>query len=89
MSSLKFYKKVWNELIADVVDSDGVKRMQRVADACNAESGLTDGFRVSTEGEKPLLKHSYRATVIAVTRAAKRHNAKHNTLVKNLYLSGD
>lgn len=83
----KINKKRLSALIAKAVDTEGVARMQRVADACNA--GIdTDGYKVSTEGDKPLSKHSYRATVITADAEAMRDNLRHNTLIHNLYLAG-
>ena len=41
------------------------------------------GFMVSTEGDEPLTKRDYRATVITASAAAMRLNAKHNTLLQH------
>jgi hypothetical protein len=86
---LKFIKKNWAAQNKAIVDTDGVKRMSKVADACNTglESDI-DGYLVSVEGDQPLTKRDYRATVITATGEAMRDNAKHNTLVKNFYLAG-
>lgn len=67
--------------------SDGVRGREEdiaanIAARCNAESG-GDGFRVSSQqgrGRAP----RWRTTVITATAHAIRHNAKHNTLVRNM-----
>lgn len=86
-SNLKFNKRGWQEVVREVIDTDGVDRMQRVADASNAHL-QSDGYKVSTEGDQPLDKRDYRATVITTTPEAMRDNAKRNTLIKNLPLAG-
>lgn len=53
-----------------------------IAARCNAESG-TDGFRTSSQqggGSAP----RWRTTVITASARAIRHNAVHNTLVRNM-----
>lgn len=40
------------------------------------------GYMVGVEGDDPLQKHDYRATVITASAAAMWHNAKHQTLLK-------
>lgn len=77
-----------NEITKNIIATEGVSRMKRVADACNAQDGLEDGYRVSVEGSKPLRKHDYRATVITATAQAMRKNAKNNTLVQNFHQAG-
>ncbi len=84
---MKVNKKRMNQLIARLVDTAGVDRMERVADACNAQID-TDGYKVSTEGDQPLTKHSYRATVITADAEAMRDNMKNNTLINNLHHAG-
>lgn len=84
-------KEALQALIIEIVDSECVPRMHRVADACNA--GLTwgpgqKGYMVSVEGDKPLTKHSYRATCITAGAAAIRDNAASNSLVRNFHLAG-
>jgi hypothetical protein len=80
----------WDEIVKEIIDTEGVTRMQRVADACNESDGLTDsdpggpGYRVDVDGGKPLDKHDYRATVITATNQAMFHNAVNNTLVRHL-----
>lgn len=84
---LKFNKRGWDEIAQHVIRTDGRRRMQRVADAANAQLSAP-GFKVSDEGDEPLSKRDYSATVITTTPEAMRHNAKHNTLVKALPLAG-
>lgn len=95
MAKVVFHQRGWNEVVEHVIDTEGVKRMKRVADACNAalvadkhDTSHGEGFKVSTEGDDPLTKRNYRATVITATAPAMAHNAKHNTLVKSLHLAG-
>lgn len=77
----------WNKLAKEIVNTEGVKRMERVADACNEELG-EDGFKVGVEGDDTLQKHDRRMTVITATAAAIKHNAKHNTLIRNFFRAG-
>lgn len=84
---MKVNKRRLNQLIAHMIDTAGVERMERVADACNAHIG-TDGYKVSTEGDQPLTKRSYRATVITADAEAMRDNMKNNTLINNLHRAG-
>lgn len=84
---VKFNRKGWDEIVEHVIDTEGVDRMQRVAAAANADLG-EDGFKVSTQGSEPLTKRDYRATVITATEHAKRHNAKHNTLIRHFPQAG-
>lgn len=88
--ALKFNKKNWNGIIRQIVDTEGVERMQRVADACNQglDTDEAPGYRVSTEGDEPLSKNGYRATVITAEAESIVDNAKNNTLVKNFHLAG-
>lgn len=83
-AKVKFNKNGWNEVVRHIVDTEGVKRMTRVADASNADIE-GDGFMVSTEGDDPLDRRDYTATVITTTPEAMRANAKHNLLIKNLH----
>jgi hypothetical protein len=91
---LRFNKPNWNKMVKDIVDTECVKRMHRVADACNAGLPLSEkaespaNYMVSVQGDKPLSKRGYRATVITATGAAMRDNASNNTLVHNLHLAG-
>lgn len=78
----------WDALVKEVISTQGVPRMKRVADACNEQDGLDDGYRVSVEGPEPLRQHDYRATVITATGAAIRKNARNNTLIKNFHQAG-
>lgn len=85
---LTFNIPAWNAMIKDIVNTDGIARMRRVANGCNAQIEGEDGYLVSTEGDEPLSKHSYRATVITANAEAMRDNAKHNTLVHNFSKAG-
>ncbi|AER47568.1 neck protein [Mycobacterium phage DS6A] len=94
---LKFHKGGWNNLVSEVVETEGVDRMKRVADAANEalarskyrDNKTPDGYRVGTEGDgKQLAKRSFRATVITATPQAMRDNAKNNTLVNEFYRAG-
>lgn len=81
----------WNALAKEVIAKEGVKRMERVAAACNAQDDVSDedGYRVSTEGSgEQLQKHDYRVTVITATAEAMIRNARNGTLIKNFYLAG-
>lgn len=85
---IEFNEDGLDEITKNIIDTEGVRRMQRVADACNSDDQLANGYRVSVEGSKPLRKHDYRATVITATAQAMSANAKRNTLVKNLHQAG-
>lgn len=74
-------RKALNALTKEIIDTYGVERMQRVADACNSDAGLEDGFRVSVEGDDPLDKRDYRATVITATAEAIHYDRKHDALL--------
>jgi hypothetical protein len=87
-TNLTFNKKGWQEIAKHVVETEGVRRMKRVADAANAADDLDEGYLVSTEGDDPLSKADYRATVITATAEAMRSNAKRNTLVRELHRAG-
>lgn len=85
---IEFNKDGLDEIVKNIIATEGVTRMRRVANACNSDDGLSDGYRVSVEGSKPLQKHDYRATVITATARAMAANARRNTLVKNLHQAG-
>ena len=87
MAKLKFDKKGWNAIVKEIIDSQGVDRMKRVADECNAYVE-TDGYMVSVEGDDDLNSRDYRATVITTNGEAIRDNAEHNRLVQNLHRAG-
>lgn len=72
MAKFRLNRKAQSELTKEIVEKVCVPMMQRVADACNQEAGLEDGFRVSVEGDDPLDKRDYRATAIAATAEAIR-----------------
>lgn len=81
-------RKALNAITKEVIDSFGVGQMQKVADACNSEADLEDGFLVSVEGDDPLDKRDYRATVITATAEAIRYDRKHDALLKNFGQAG-
>lgn len=84
-SNLTFNRAAWRQLTKDIINSEGVDRMKRVADAANRADDLEDGYRVSIEGDDPLDKRDYRATVITATAEAMRANARSNTLISNFH----
>ena len=94
MARIVFHQPGWDEVVKDIIDGEGVRRMKRVAEVCNAEfhahpdHGPEDGFKVSHEGDQKLGERDYVATVITANAPAMAHNQKHNTLVKNFYLAG-
>lgn len=80
----------WARLLGEIVATKFVERMQRVADACNQQAGLVDGYRVGIQGDsgKTLQKHDLRMTVITATAEAIEDNARHNRLLANFHLAG-
>jgi hypothetical protein len=88
-----------DEMLKGIVSNVLVPRCQAVADASNEQSAASDdhqpdttddekrGYRVGTEGEKPLRKHDYHATVITATVPAMADNARHNRMVENFHLA--
>lgn len=87
-ANVRFNKAGWNQIVKDVIDTEGVRRMKRVADAANQNLDGPDGYLVSTEGDEPLTQRDYTATVITASAEAQRDNAKRNTLVQNLHRAG-
>lgn len=90
-AKIELDKEALQELIIQIVDEECVPRMRRVAAACNANLNLSageKGYMVSTEGDKPLTKHSYRATCITAGAEAIIDNAHNNTLVQNFHIAG-
>jgi hypothetical protein len=88
---LTFNKPAWNEMVRGIVDTECVERMGKVAATGNAGLHLKPGekgYMVSTEGDEPLTKHSYRATCITAGAKAVLDNAKHNTLIRNFHQAG-
>lgn len=78
----------WDEMVKRIAEDELVKRMQRVADACNAQAGLENGYRVGIEGDDTLEKHDRRMTVITATAEAIAAEHKHNFLIQNFHLAG-
>lgn len=79
----KVNRKARNQIVKQIVDDVCVPAMQKVADQCNQEAGISDGYRVSVEGDDPLDKRDYRATVITATPQAIRHDRRKDTLLRN------
>jgi hypothetical protein len=86
-SNVTFNDAAWDELVRHVIKTEGEPRMQRVADACNADLG-EEGYMMSSNGDEPLTKRDFRATVITANAHAMRDNAKNNTLIHNFHLAG-
>lgn len=84
---IKFDRDGWDEVVEHVIDTEGVDRMKRVADACN-EHLDREGYKVSTEGRGKLNRRSFRATVITATEDAMYDNQKNNRLVSELHRAG-
>jgi len=92
---IKFHEAAWDDLLLGVVDRHLKPRAEEIAHASNeqmksAGHGSEDdapGYMAGTEGEKPLRKGDYRATVITVTNSAKYDNAANNRLVNNFHLA--
>lgn len=76
----------WDQLIKQIIDSNGVQRMTRVRDACRAQSGI-EGYMLSIEGDNPLRQRDDRVTVITATWEAIEDNAAHDRLLQNFYLA--
>ena len=86
-SKIKFNRNAWDALAKNVVETEGVKRMKRVADACNGHVE-EDGYMVSVEGDEPLNKRDYRATVITTDAESMADNAENNRLVREFHQAG-
>lgn len=84
---IKFHGEGWDKVVEHVIETEGVPRMNRVADAAN-EHLDRPGYKVSTEGGKPLQRRSYRATVITATEDAMYDNAKNQRLISEFYRAG-
>lgn len=87
-ANIEFNKRGWDQIVKDVIDNHGVPRMQRVADAANEGLEDPEGYQVSVQGDDPLTKRDYRATVITTTAEAMVDNAKRNTLIQDFHLAG-
>ncbi|MCG7610345.1 hypothetical protein [Mycobacterium sp. CnD-18-1] len=84
---IKFHSEGWDAIAQHVVETEGVDRMRRVADAGNSHLDR-EGYKVSVEGNRKLQKRDYRATVITATDDAKYDNAKNNRLVSEFHRAG-
>ncbi len=82
-SGFKVNKKALTALQKQLVDEVCVPMAEKVADACNRDLGDPDGYRVSIEGDDPLDKRDYRATVIAASAHAIQADRKHDYLLRN------
>lgn len=87
---VKLDPDAWNAIVKEVIATEGVARMGRVADACNTalDQQWAGGYMVSVEGPRPLARHDYRATCITANWGAIVDNAKTNRLVQNFHLAG-
>lgn len=63
-------------------DIDG--RTRRVADAANSSSGLSDGYRASSQQGARRPQGRWRGTVITATAAAIKDNARNHRLLRSL-----
>lgn len=79
-ANFKLNRKAMNMLVTEAIDKIAVPHMQDVADRCNDHID-SDGYMVSVEGDDPLDKRDYRATVITADAKAMMDNAKHDRLV--------
>lgn len=86
-SRITFHQQGWDDIAEQVIETEGVDRMKRVADAAN-ENLDRDGYKVSVEGGDPLRKRDFRATVITATADAMYDNAKNNRLVSEFHRAG-
>ena len=77
-------RKAINMIVQEAIDNVAVPHMQDVADRCN-EHIDSDGYMVSVEGDDPLDKRDYRATVITADAKAMIDNAKHHRLVNEFH----
>ncbi|AID58828.1 hypothetical protein PBI_GAIA_8 [Mycobacterium phage Gaia] len=77
--------KKWSQIVKEVIDTTGVEFMQGVADRCNNHLENGKGYLVSVEGDDPLNKRDYRATVITASKEAMRDNAKHDRLISEFH----
>lgn len=84
----KLNRAALNSIVTEIIDTFGVPAMQKLADKCNADAGIEDGYRVSIEGDKTLDKHDYRATVITATAEAITADRTHDYLLKNFGIVG-
>lgn len=85
---VKWKNGCWYELRRQRGVQSAVERTaKRIANACNREAG-TDEFKISSQQGAKKDKGRWRATVITAGRHAARHNAAHNTLIRNMKREG-
>ena len=81
------------ELVLSAMRRGMVRGKARTSAQARAENVLAigKGYQVSVEGEpgEALKLRSYRATVITASAAAMRHNARRNTMLRNLNRARD
>lgn len=90
----------WDKIVKLAIEQDAVPRCEAIAQACNEhlearghpthkEPDAKPGYMVSVEGDKPLERHDYRATVITATNEAMVDNSENNTLIYNMTAGAD
>lgn len=85
---LKLRAKELDRIKADVLKTEGIKRMTRVRDACRSQSGC-DGYMLSVEGPNPLrypMADKF-VTVITADLESIIDNAEHQRLISNFHLA--
>lgn len=87
-AAITWNQDAWEKLARDILATDGVTRMHRVADACNAAGG-TDQYLLSVEGEvSKRLRRRDQVTVITAGIEAIKDNVYNERLLQNFYLAG-
>lgn len=86
--NIKWKNGCWYELRRQQGVRTALERTaKRIANECNRQAG-TDEFKVSSQQGAKRNKGRWRTTVITAGRHAARHNAKHQTLIKNMQQEG-